>query len=209
MKRILAVFLFSAFGTNRVIKAINLFNSLTTSVFATNSLDRSNQEIQQDLQYFINRQVQQSTTDIINTIRNNTNSSSYTAEKIPTQVSPVIRSLNDSIKGDIASLQYDSLNNETIWILGGIYKIKNLTSETLSFNASFYIVKTNGSSFHSHNVYDSKLRLTADNLIGNNSIFINGTSAVTLRYDPVMNLPTSITLFGNSSISIWFEPAKF
>ncbi|HEU5120241.1 MAG TPA: hypothetical protein VFT71_04570 [Candidatus Nitrosocosmicus sp.] len=49
------------------------------------------------------------------------------------------------------------------------------------------MVKTNGSSFHSHNVYDSKLRITADNLIGNNSIFINGPSAVTLRYGPVMN----------------------
>ncbi|HEU5120240.1 MAG TPA: hypothetical protein VFT71_04565 [Candidatus Nitrosocosmicus sp.] len=108
MKRIFAVFLFIAFGPNRVIKSINLFNSLTTNVFATNSLDRSFQEIQQDLQNSMNRQIQQSITDIISTIRNNTNSSSSTAEKIPTQVSPVIRSLNDRIKGGIASLQNDS-----------------------------------------------------------------------------------------------------
>jgi hypothetical protein len=68
LKRIFAVSLLITSKTIEVIISINLFNSLTTNVFATNSLDRSVQEIQQDLQNSINRQVQQSITDTFNTI---------------------------------------------------------------------------------------------------------------------------------------------
>jgi hypothetical protein len=159
------------------------------------------------LQNSINIQVQQLITDTINTIENNIISSPSAVKKIPAQVSHINRSLNDSIRG-IANLQNNSLNNETIWILEDIYKIEILTSETPSFNTSFYILKTNASSFHLHDIYDSKLRVTTYNLIYNNTAFINETSAVNLRDGPAMNLPTNITLFENSSISIWFDPAK-
>ena len=65
---------------------------------------------------------------------------------------------------------------------------------------------TNQSSFHSYGVYYSKLRIDAENLIGNNSTLIDGTSTVTMRNSPIMVVSSNNTLFGNSSVSIWIDP---
>lgn len=177
-------------------------------VFATNSFDQSLQETQQALQDSINRQVQQTITDTISGIDNGTNSSSSSPEETRIQALPVNSSINNTVRGGIASLQNDPTNNETTWILGGIYKIENLTAESPSFNASFYMVKTNGSSSHSHDVYDSKLRVVLNNTMGNNSTFLKGTSTVTMRDGPVTNVPTNITLFADNAISVWFDTTK-
>lgn len=65
---------------------------------------------------------------------------------------------------------------------------------------------TNQSSFHSYDIYYSKLRIDAENLIGNNSTLIDGTSTVTMRNSPIMVVSSNNTLFGNSSVSIWIDP---
>jgi hypothetical protein len=68
------------------------------------------------------------------------------------------------------------------------------------------MVMANQSSFHSYDVYYSRLGIDAENLIGNNSTLIEGTSTVTMRNSPIMVMSTNNTLFGNSSVSIWIDP---
>ncbi len=208
MKTIFVAFFLFALAISSFGATVFLFDSISIYVFATNSFDQSIQDTQQALQDSINRQVQQSITDTISGIDNSTNTSSSGPEETLSQAVPINSSINNTIRGGIVSLQNDPTNNETLWILGGIYKIENLTAESPSFNASFYMVKTNGSSSHSHDVYDSKLRIVTNNTIGNNSTFLNGTSTVTMRDGPVMNVPTNITLFADNAISVWFDATK-
>ena len=116
MKRIFFVFFFFALAITGYIVSFVLFGSLSIYVFATNEFDQSLQETQQALQDSINRQVQQSITDTISRIDNNTNSSSSDATQIQSQGISVNNLVNDTIRGGITSLQTDPMSNETIWI---------------------------------------------------------------------------------------------
>jgi hypothetical protein len=87
----------------------------------------------------------------------------------------------------------------------------NMTGTTASassptFNASFYMVKTDGTTLHTHEIYD--LRLIGQPSKSGNSIIFNGTSTVTMRDGPEQDVPTSITLLDDSAVSIWFNPNK-
>jgi hypothetical protein len=77
-----------------------------------------------------------------------------------------------------------------------------------TFNSTFYMIKTDGTSKHTHSIYDFKLN--ADPIINtsNNSTLLNGTSTVTMKEGPVKDVPTQIKLLGNSVISILLEPTK-
>ena len=119
--------------------------------YATSSLGESIQQSQQDLQSTINNQVQQSITDTINNINDSNDS---TVDTIASNQTQNTGSSIDLIKGGITSLQNDPSDNTTTWILGGVYRMENLSSEAPTFNASFYMVKTDGNSSHSHDIYD-------------------------------------------------------
>jgi hypothetical protein len=75
-----------------------------------------------------------------------------------------------------------------------------------TFNSTFYMVKTDGTALHKHEIYD--LQLTGQPSTNGNSTIFNGTSTVTMRDGPVQDVPTSITLMDNSAVSIWFDPNK-
>ncbi len=182
------------------------FLSVNILTYATSSLGESIQQSQQDLQSTINSQVQQSITDTINKINDGNNSSVHTVASNQTQNST--SSSIDVIKGGITSLQNDPSDNTTTWILGGVYRMENLSSEAPTFNASFYMVKTDGNSSHSHDIYDLFLNNPIiDNTISN-STHVNGTTTVTMKDGPIINVPTNITILGDSAISIWLDPSK-
>jgi len=173
--------------------------------YATSSLGESIQQSQQDLQSTINNQVQQSITDTINNI-NDSNDSTF--DIVASNQTQNTGSSNDVIKGGITSLQKDSSDNATTWILGGVYRMENLSSEAPTFNASFYMVKTDGNSSHSHDIYDLVLNTPIiDNTISNLT-HINGTTTVTMKDGPITNVPINITILGDSAISIWINPSK-
>jgi hypothetical protein len=77
-----------------------------------------------------------------------------------------------------------------------------------TFNSTFYMIKTDGTSKHTHSLYDFKVN--ADPIVnpGNNSTILNGTATVTMKGVPVKAVPTQITLLGDSAISILLEPTK-
>ncbi len=173
--------------------------------YATSSLGESIQQSQQDLQSTINNQVQQSITDTINTINDSNDS---TVDTIASNQTQNTGSSNNLIKGGITSLQNDPSDNTTTWILGGVYRMENLSSEAPTFNASFYMVKTDGNSSHSHDIYDLVLITPIIDNTTSNSTHINGTTTVTMKDGPITNVPTNITILGDSAISIWINPSK-
>jgi hypothetical protein len=179
--------------------------SVNMLTYATSSLGESIQQSQQDLQSTINNQVQQSITDTINTINDSNDS---TVDTIASNQTQNTGSSNDLIKGGITSLQNDPSDNTTTWILGGVYRMENLSSEAPTFNASFYMVKTDGNSSHSHDIYDLVLITPIIDNTTSNSTHINGTTTVTMKDGPITNVPTNITILGDSAISIWINPSK-
>ena len=161
--------------------------------YATSLLGESIQQSQQDLQSTINNQVQQSITDTINTINDSNDS---TVDTIASNQTQNTGSSNNLIKGGITSLQNDPSDNTTTWILGGVYRMENLSSEAPTFNASFYMVKTDGNSSHSHDIYDLALITPIIDNTTSNSTHINGTTTVTMKDGPITNVPTNITILG-------------
>ena len=114
---------------------------------------------------------------------------------------------DDVIKGSISSISNDPSNSTIAWITTGVYKMENAkTSPT--FNSTFYMIKTDGTSEHKHSIYDFKLNSDPIVNTNNNSTILNGTSTVTMKEGPINDVPTQITLLGNSAISIFLEPTK-
>ena len=169
-----------------------------TNILATSSFSEYIQKGQNQPQSSINNKVQQSLTDTINNIDNTSNPE----DNVVTNNNNIIN--NDSnlftiIKGpssetvhsEVINLQNDSLNKTFVWVLGGIYDINNLSSQSTTFNASFNIVKTEGNSSHSHNIYDSPVNvLLLSDASGNSTLLIRITT-VSMREGQVVNVPTN------------------
>ena len=69
-----------------------------------------------------------------------------------------------------------------------------------NFNASFYIVKTDGTASHSQDIYD--LVLNDQPICNNNSIILIETYTVTMKDWTSKRLPINITMIGDTAISI-------
>jgi hypothetical protein len=110
------------------------------------------------------------------------------------------------LKGAITSIQDDNPDDNTEWIIGGAYRMENLNSSSPTFNASFYMVRTDGNASHTHDIYD--LVLVGEPVSRGNHTIFNGTSTVTMREGPITEVPTTITLLGDNGISIFVDPAK-
>ena len=110
------------------------------------------------------------------------------------------------LKGSITSIQDDNPDDNTEWIVGGVYRMENLNSTSPTFNASFYMIKTDGNASHTHDVYD--FVLAGEPVSNGNYTIFDGTSTVTMREGPVTEVPTTITLLGDTGVSILFDPSK-
>jgi hypothetical protein len=119
-----------------------------------------------------------------------------------------------SLKGSLTSLQNDATDNSTQWIVSGVFKMDNVSNNTTStttaapatLNASFYMMKTDGTSKHQHQIYDFNMT-GQPSTIGNSTIY-SGTSTVTMKDGPVQDVPTGIALLDGNAISIWVDPSK-
>ena len=115
---------------------------------------------------------------------------------------------SNSLKGALTSIQNDAADNNTRWKVSGVFRIDNMnnTSTPTTFNASYYMMKTDGTAPHKHDIYD--LQLTGQPSTNGNSTTFNGTSTVTMKDGPVHDVPTSIALMDDSAVSIWLHPSK-
>jgi hypothetical protein len=113
----------------------------------------------------------------------------------------------NSLKGSLTSIQSD--DNNTSWIVSGAFRMDNMNSTTTTsptFNATFYMMKTDGTAPHKHDIYD--LQMTGQPTTKDNSTIFNGTSTVTMKDGPVQDVPTSVALMDDSAASVWLDPAK-
>jgi hypothetical protein len=113
---------------------------------------------------------------------------------------------NNTIKGSITSNTNNGTSSDPAWILGGVYKFSNINSSSPLFNATFYMVKVDGTAKHTHSIYDFKLAGTPGTDSVTNSTTYNGTSTVTMKDGPVTNVPTQIIEYDDSAIAISLDP---
>jgi hypothetical protein len=111
----------------------------------------------------------------------------------------------NAVKGSLTSLQNDESGKPT-WIVSGVFRMDNMNSTSPMFNATFYMMKKDGTAPHTHTI--SNFRITGNPLVSGNSTTFNGTSTVTMKDSPVNQVPTSIKLTDDSALSIWLDPSK-
>jgi hypothetical protein len=63
---------------------------------------------------------------------------------------------NDAVRGALTSLQNNE-NNTPTWIVSGVFRMDNLNTTSPILNATFYMMKTDGTASHTHTISDFKL----------------------------------------------------
>ena len=106
----------------------------------------------------------------------------------------------NSIKGALTSIQNDASTLKPTWIVSGVFRMDKMNTTSPVFNATFYMIKTNGTASHQHTISDFKLNGTPT--ITSNSTIFNGTSTITMKNGPVKDVPTSISFMDGSAVSI-------
>ena len=110
-------------------------------------------------------------------------------------------SLSANKAGTIKSVQNDDAGT---WNLSGTWNFTSLNSNSPAFSSTFNMTKEDGSAMHSHTINDFQI-IGNPTKTGIETIY-NGTATVSMRDGPVSNVPISITLSDNGSISIMVDP---
>ena len=108
-------------------------------------------------------------------------------------------------KGGLVGIQ-NNQNGSPTWIVHGVYRMDKMNSTSPMFNATFYMMKLNGSAAHTHTI--SNFKLIASPITNNNSTTFNGTATLTMKNGPVTDVPISIRLMNGNAISVWLDPLK-
>ena len=105
----------------------------------------------------------------------------------------------------------DDEDGNQVWIIYGIWKT-NLSNQTQATNnnstvldASFEMIKTDGTSKHTHTLTNFVL---ADTSNQNNHTVFNGTGTISMPQGPVSEVPISINVVNNSLGLINIGPNK-
>lgn len=103
-------------------------------------------------------------------------------------------------------------NGEPLWIISGTWK-SNLSSNQTQvgdnstvFNASFEMIKTDGTVKHTHTLTNF---VVSDIANQNNATVFNGTGIITMPEAPITDVPISIKVMNNKNIGIiYIDPNK-
>jgi hypothetical protein len=116
------------------------------------------------------------------------------------------------IFGDTIGIVKDE-NEKPSWIIFGHWKT-NLANQTREgtnnnstvFDASFEMTKTDGTSKHTHTLTNFVLANTS--IPNKNIVVFNGTSTISMKEGPIVDIPTSIQIINNTLVKIWLDPLK-
>jgi hypothetical protein len=109
--------------------------------------------------------------------------------------------------GTISSTQ-NGPDGKPEWKVSGTWKITNLSSNSPTFNASFDMMKLDGSSKHHHTI-DAKITSADFISAGKSSIrAYSGTATVSMKEGRVSDVPIVIRLSSDGNISILPDPTK-
>ena len=110
-------------------------------------------------------------------------------------------------KGTVSSIQ-NSPDGRPAWKVSGTWNLINQSSRSPAFNASFDMMKLDGSSMHKHTI--TATITSADfKVTGKTSIrTYYGTAIISMKEGPVSNVPIVIKLLSDNSMSIMPDPIK-
>jgi hypothetical protein len=115
--------------------------------------------------------------------------------------------------GTISSVQINSSGKPT-WILSGTWALSlphplkiNQTnpSNAAVFNAGFEMIKTDGTSMHTHIISNFNLISSS---VNKNDLILSGSATVSMKGIPVQSVPITITILNHSAISLSIDPLK-
>ena len=113
----------------------------------------------------------------------------------------------DLVKGDYLFGRIigivDDENAKPLWIISGIWKtnLSNQTQDAINnnftvFDTSFEMIKTDGTSKHTHTITNFDLVDTLNQ--NNNQTVFNGTGTISMPQGPVTEVPISIQVMNNT-----------
>jgi hypothetical protein len=112
-----------------------------------------------------------------------------------------------SQSGTISSTQNGS-DGKPAWKVSGTWNFINLKSNTPTFNASFDMMKLDGSSKHKHTI-DAIITSADFNRAGKSSIrTYSGTATISMKEGPISDVPIVIKLSSDGNVSIMPDPIK-
>jgi hypothetical protein len=112
-----------------------------------------------------------------------------------------------SQSGTISSTQNGS-DGKPEWKVSGTWKFTNLSSNSPTFNASFDMMKLDGSSKHKHTI-DATITSADFSRAGKSSVrTYSGTATISMKEGPVSDVPITIKLSSDGNISIKPDPIK-
>ena len=104
----------------------------------------------------------------------------------------------------------DDENGTPLWIISGIWKT-NLSNQTkvgdnsTVFDASLNMIKTDGTSKHTHALTNFVLAETANQ---NNATIFNGTGTISMKDSSITDVPISIKVLNKDLGIIYIDPNK-
>lgn len=113
--------------------------------------------------------------------------------------------------GKIVGVVKDN-NAKDQWILTGIFKasLLNMTQSggnvSAIFTAPIEMIKVDGTAKHTHSITNFVLS-SISNPNSTTKVF-NGTSTINMKEIEITEVPTSITSYNNTLLSIWLDPSK-
>ena len=112
-----------------------------------------------------------------------------------------------SQSGTISSIQ-NGPDGKPEWKVSGTWDLTNLKSNSPTFNASFDMMKLDGSSKHKHTI-DATITSADFSRAGKSSIrTYSGTATISMKEGPVSDVPIVIKLSSDGNISIIPDPTK-
>ena len=114
---------------------------------------------------------------------------------------------SSSQSGTISSTQ-NGPDGKPAWKVSGTWNFINLKSNTPAFNASFDMMKLDGSSKHKH-IIDATITSADFGRAGKSSVrTYSGTAIISMKEGPISDVPIVIKLSSNGNMSIMPDPTK-
>ena len=111
-------------------------------------------------------------------------------------------------KGTVSSIQ-NSPDGRPAWKVSGTWNLINQSSRSPAFNASFDMMKLDGSSMHKHTITATTITSADFKVTGKTSTrTYYGTAIISMKEGSVSNVPIVIKLLSDGSMSIMPDPIK-
>jgi len=112
-----------------------------------------------------------------------------------------------SQSGNISSTQ-NGPDGKPQWKVSGIWKFANLSSKSPTFNATFDMMKLDGSSKHQHTI-NATITSADFSIAGKSSVrTYSGISTISMKEGSVSDVPIVIKILSDGNISIIPDPIK-